>query len=183
MNSEKYQHYLAGGSTLAAINAFRALQSEAGKAVEALKAEFGATGTANSMGRIRGLVFAAGKEPRGWRSDRCIDGTKFFFPYRKTKADKATWARFAAARLPVGDKLGELIGMGYSGVVTTDQGAGFGMVIRYPAYQTLADERVIISIPLSGRTDDKGFIPADCTPLKLSEYFALIESEQEGEAA
>jgi hypothetical protein len=179
MSAEKYQHYLAGGSTLAAVNAFRGLISEAAKSVEALKAEFGAIGTANSMGRIRGLIFDPGNEPKGWRSDRCADGTKFFFPYRKTKADKAICARFAAARLPSGDRLGEMIGMGYQGVVTTDQGAGFGMVIRYPAYQALADDRVILSIPLSGRPDDNGFIPADCTPLKLSEYFALIEAEEE----
>jgi len=179
MNSEKYQHYIAGGKTLEAVHAFRGRQTVAEALVDALKVEFGAKGTANSIGRVRGLIFDQGAEPQGWRMDRCSDGTPFFFPYRKTKADKAIWAKFAAARLPSGDMLGDMIGMGYGGVVTCEQSGRMGMIIRYPAYQRLADERVIISIPLSGRPDDKGFIPPECTPLKLSEYFALIEADEE----
>lgn len=172
----KYKYYIAGGKTLDAVRAWQKELHLSDAAIDQLKSEFGAKGMVRRGERIAGLIFE-GEAPAGWRSEWGA-GSKFHFPYRKTKADKAIWAKFSAINIPTARAFSTLLGLGAHGVMT-QSASGLGFTMHYPVFETLADERVIVSIPASDSGDpEKEFIPPDCEPLKVSEYFALKEADE-----
>lgn len=172
----KFAYYIAGGKSLDAAREVQAGLKVAAVEIEQIKAEFGAKGVMRMSTRISGLVFDADAAPAGWRKDYGA-GTRFYAPYRKTKADKAIWAKFHAVKIPDASTFSALIGMG-GGIMTGPGSSGHGFTISYAFYEMLSDGRMVITIPLpEAGSEAAPFVPPDCVPLKVSEYFALKEAE------
>lgn len=160
-----------GGKSHQAIDAFHA---NADAAYEAQRNYANSLGAKAWYGRggIAALLFEnePTELPVGFRRDPKHDMQRMFalVPDKKAKAGKVRAAELKA--LPRSPDL-----MDFSKTI------GFGFIIRGMAmmmasFETVGDSR-ILTIP---KPEDPGkqFIPPDCTPLKLSEYYAMKEAEE-----
>jgi len=172
---EKYAHFIAAGRSLEAIHSINEKHREQTAKTKVLIEELGAVHSVTQAG-IAGFTFKDDKHPEGWRKAGRCGGKTYFSPYRRSKADKELWKRFADAN-PVSsgdiDKL--FIGDSW-GVMTDETGSQGGIVIRHCSLEQIFDTW-IIGIPLKG---GKPFAsPDDAKHLKNSEYWALKEAQDE----
>lgn len=165
----KRVYFKAQGRSLATLHEFEDLRETQRKKLEELRDEFNAIEIVNRGSFIVGFTFKDEESvPEGWRHVNWIGCQKYYGPYRRKKVDKELWARIQSCKMPDWEKLTKMLS-GQSLYIIDSKMTGCG-------YETLNDVK-IISVPVDN--GEPVFAPEDAVQLKMSEYWALKEDQDD----
>ncbi len=169
MKKAEHRHFRAEGRSAAVIAEFITKVEAYREDAHALAKEVGAEGTVSGYS-VDGFTFS-GQAPTGWCSGRLRNGTRYYWPPKRKKADRELRSRMFNLRHPVARDFETMLGL-KGGFLDVD---GDGICIRHITFEHVGHTPIIL-VPACAPAD---CVPPDAVPLKSSEYWALKESTPE----
>lgn len=187
MSLEKYSVYEASGRTLEIMKAWQDRRDAAVAARRAFAASVAADAEAiGSLMIFCGISTAATLDPKEWSPSKAYiwnATAPCYEPNKKSKAGKAITKAMGDEkfRIPDDEELSSDFKFSF---FTTPVERSSGMACHFLCGQRVGDKMILfVPSPKKYGVEGSEWIPEDAQPIKLSEYHAMIERQQEIEAA
>ena len=186
MNNER-DYYIAGGNDLAKVNEILDFNKAISEHWNVLQEKYGQL--IQSGGSIVGIVYKEGQAPKNWRkvgvwcdediSEEISDEQvlDYYYP-KRLKSNKEIIAELSAHKQKTSyDLHSQFLNDGGTIYPPIPGSKRYGMRLLFIGVDTIGD-KTILSVP-----NKSEFKPDGSIKLKMSQYYALVEEQEEKEAA